>query len=132
MGIYVGEGPVHNFQLVLHDAKPTNQKAELIAGMLALYQAVKIKKSVMTDLLQVVIKTDSEYLAKSMTEWVFKWKKNGYRNARSLPVTNKKEFQDLDVLVRYLNKLDVEVLFWHVERERNREADKLANMALDG
>lgn len=132
MGIYVGEGSVHNFQLVLHDAKPTNQKAELIAGMLTLYQAVKIKKSVMTDLLQVVIKTDSGYLAKSMTEWVFKWKKNGYRNARGLPVTNKKEFQDLDVLVRYLYKLDVEVLFWHVPRERNREADKLANMALDG
>jgi ribonuclease HI len=63
---------------------------------------------------------------------VFKWKKNGYRNASGLLVTNKKEFQDLDVLVRYFNKLDVGVLFWHVPRERNREADKLANMALDG
>jgi hypothetical protein len=50
-----------------------NQKAELIAGMFALYQAVKIKKSVMTDLLQVVIKTDSEYLAKSSVQVEEEW-----------------------------------------------------------
>jgi hypothetical protein len=37
------------------------QQAELRAGFSALMQATKVERSVMTDLSQVVIKTDSEY-----------------------------------------------------------------------
>lgn len=86
----------------------------------------------MTDLSQVVIKTDSGYLAKAMTEWVFKWKKNGYRAAKGSPVTNRALFEWLDNSVRSLNDMGVQVLFWHVTRDRNREADRLANDFLDG
>jgi hypothetical protein len=35
-------------------------------------------------------------------------------------------------LIEELNGMGVEVLFWQVPRERNREADKLANAVLDG
>ena len=62
---------------------------------------------------------------------MFKWKENDYRTARASLVTNRL-FEKLDRQVAELNDMGVEMLFWHVSRERNREADKLANMALDG
>lgn len=40
-------------------------------------------------------------------------------------------FKTLDDLVLQLNDCGVEVLFWHVLRAGNREADMLANRALD-
>jgi ribonuclease HI len=80
----------------------------------------------------VVIKADSEYLVKSMTDWVEKWRDNGYENCRGLPVTNADMFRHIDAAIFELNRLGVEVQFWHVRREENREADCLANAALDG
>ena len=62
---------------------------------------------------------------------MFRWKENDCRTARASLVTNRL-FEKLDRQVAELNDMGVEMLFWHVSRERNREADKLANMALDG
>jgi ribonuclease HI len=62
---------------------------------------------------------------------VFKWKENDYRTARASLATNRL-FEKLDRQVTELNDMGVEVLFWHVPHEQNREAEKLANMALDG
>jgi ribonuclease HI len=130
---FLGKDSEHNAGGIFPgDLLNTSQKAELGAGMLALTVATKIKQVTMTDLSQVVIKTDSDYLAKAMTEWVFKWKKNGYRTAKGLPVTNRALFEWLDNSVRSLNEMGVRVLFWHVTRDRNREADRLANDFLDG
>lgn len=78
----------------------------------------------------MVIKADSEYLVKGTTEWIFKWGTNGYRTSKGTPVTNSALFQKLQALVSKLNGLNVEVLFWHVQREFNKEADELANKAL--
>jgi ribonuclease HI len=110
----------------------TNQIAELNAGITALEQAIDIlqTKALGEDPLHtVVIKADSEYLVKGMTEWVFKWEVNGYKNARRDSVKNSELFKELHKLVKVLNTSDVEVLFWHVPREMNKEADRLANQA---
>ena len=66
-------------------------------------------------------------MVKGMTEWVFKWRTNGYRNAKGTPVINADLFRRVDQKVMGLNDLGVEVLFWHVPRSRNKEADALAN-----
>jgi ribonuclease HI len=104
-----------------------------MAGIRALEQALVIQSNQINgyDLHMVVIKADSEYLVKGMTEWVFKWEKNGYRTSRGTPVANATFFKKLDNLVNELNKLNVEVRFWHVPREYNKQADMLANMALE-
>lgn len=67
-----------------------------------------------------------------MTDWIKKWRENDYTNCRGLPVTNADMFRHLNETVNDLNDMDVEVQFWHVRREENREADWLANAALDG
>lgn len=122
----------HNISEVLRSTSPhTNQKAELSAGIRALKEIADIKKKIIPDSREVVMKADSEYLVKGMTEWILKWRQNGYMNSKGLPVTNGEMFKELDNLVDELNKAGVGVLFWHVPRANNREADWLANAALD-
>jgi ribonuclease HI len=131
-GVFVGDKSKYNASFALSMTEPTNQKAELRAGICGLEKAHLIQKNGVggSKLNQVIIKADSEYLVKGMTEWMFKWEKNGYRTSRDTPVTNASLFKRLEQLVTELNKLNVEVLFWHVPRERNQEADTWANMAL--
>ncbi|KAF5120837.1 Ribonuclease H [Metarhizium anisopliae] len=131
-GVFVGHESRYNDSFILNVPNPTNQIAELRAGVRGLEQALVIKSQGLEDgdLQQVVIKADSEYLVKGMTEWVFKWEMNGYRTSRGVAVANASLFKKLQELVAELNERKVEVLFWHVPRERNKQADMWANMAL--
>lgn len=131
-GVFFGKGYNHNKSFALTEEKATNQIAELTAGILGLEQAIEMQnKSVEEEKLrQVIIKADSEYVIKGMTEWVFKWESNDYRTSKGTKVTNHVPFKKLEGLVKKLNELNVEVLFWHVPRDFNKEADKLASMAL--
>lgn len=47
------------------------------------------------------------------------------------PIKNAGLFQDLEELVGGLHLLDVEVLFWHVQRAKNEDAEFLANEAFE-
>ncbi|KAK8232840.1 ribonuclease H-like domain-containing protein, partial [Phyllosticta capitalensis] len=73
--------------LPTENATSTSQRAELSGGIAALEEAKQ---------LTLVIKTDSEYLCFGATEWIAKWKKNGWKNARGRPVANRGLFQKLD------------------------------------
>lgn len=131
-GVFVGEESQYNKSVVLEGPRATNQVAELSAGILALQQAMEIQSKWSGDepLQQVVIKADSQYLVKGMTEWVFKWKENGYRTSKGTQVTNSALFEELQGLIGQLNERGIEVLFWHVPRNWNKEADELAGKAL--
>ncbi|CZR35881.1 uncharacterized protein FPRO_03859 [Fusarium proliferatum ET1] len=134
IGVFFGETSPFNRSLLLRQVPVTNQIAELNAGIAALEQALEILRSEVLgedSLHKVIIKADSEYLVKGMTEWVFKWEVNGYKNAKRDPVKNSTLFQKLQSLIEALNASNVEVLFWHVPREMNKEADKLANQAFN-
>lgn len=80
---------------------------------------------------EVVFKTDSEYVVKGLTDWAVIWEQNGYRSAIGQPMQNRELFQRLERQINELENTGVQVLFWHVLRERNRDADYLANMAMD-
>jgi ribonuclease HI len=43
----------------------------------------------------VAIKADSEYLIKGMTEWVVKWRMNGWKTAKGRDVVNRGLFEEL-------------------------------------
>ncbi len=132
LGIFVGHNSPHNFQTKIPCVR-TNQVAELTAGILGLVVAGKvIRKEGQGELSTVVIKADSEYLVKGMTEWVVKRKMNGWKTAKGGDVVNRRFFEDLLAEVEELEDAGVTVLSWHVRREFNGEADRLANLALDG
>ena len=110
----------------------TSQTAELQACMAALDMAIIIKKdSLEEDLSQIIIKAHSDYVFKGMTEWTAKWAKNGWLNAKGLPVANGELFQHVEEKIKDLNDLGVEVLFWQVSRLQNQDADMLANSGFD-
>jgi ribonuclease HI len=131
-GVFVGDESTFNDSFILTGSNTTNQTAELRAGIRGLEQALAIRsQGVRGEILQqVVVKADSEYLVNGMTSWVFKWESNGYRTSRGTPVSNASLFRKLQDLTKELNALNVEVLFWHVPRERNKQADMWANLAL--
>ena len=79
----------------------------------------------------VVIKSDSEYVVRGLTEWLPKWKKNGWKNTRGSPVANSTHFHRVELLVEQLEQ-DISAKFWLVPRERNGMADRLAKSALEG
>ncbi len=60
-----------------------------------------------------------------MTEWVFAWKENGWRNANGGAVENKADFQALGQLIEMLEEDGLHVKFWKVGRESNIHADAL-------
>ncbi|KAH6977799.1 ribonuclease H-like domain-containing protein [Fusarium venenatum] len=135
IGVFFGQASTYNQSVLLTEPNMTNQIAELKAGILALKQAKEIVRNNALPygpLHTIVIKSDSDYLVKGMTEWVFKWETNGYKTAKRKLVENAKLFQELCALVGDLNTSNVEVLFWRVPREMNKEADRLANEAFCG
>lgn len=137
IGIYSGEDSPYNRSILLTIDQPTNQVAELSAGLFALKLAIIFAETSvplaedgeMAKLSMVVIKSDSEYLVKGMTEWILKWKENGHRNVKGRSVVNSAFFQELEEAYQELVGRGIYTLFWHVPRERNREADQLANNA---
>lgn len=79
----------------------------------------------------VVVVMDSKYVVDAMTDWIRRWRANGFRNARGAPVVNSESLKALDDMVsRLFYDHLVNVCFWHVPREYNRDADKLAAEAL--
>ena len=136
-GVFFSKSSEHNLSSVIQGSSHTNQKAELQACLMALRKVEEIHDPLAFlddepyDLNKVVVKSDSEYVVKGMTEWLPKWKKNGYRNARGKPVSNAKLFKKIDAQIDLLDELGVRCLFWLVPRGENQEADRLANRALD-
>lgn len=136
VGVFVGGGSNYNVSKLLSTVDTsTPQQAELLAAFTALKKAQRIAVDCQVygglKLYQVVIKAHSEYLVKSMTEWIFKWEKNGYKTSKGAAVSNAKMLKAIDKVIQRLNESDVEVLFWQVPKGRNQDAEKLANEALD-
>jgi ribonuclease HI len=78
----------------------------------------------------VSLYTDSEYVRLGITEWIDRWKRNGWRTADRKPVKNSDLWLRLDEAT---GQHDVE---WHWVRGHagdpgNERADELANRGLD-
>eukprot|EP01117_Protostelium_nocturnum_P008885 TRINITY_DN3187_c0_g1_i1.p1 TRINITY_DN3187_c0_g1~~TRINITY_DN3187_c0_g1_i1.p1 ORF type:complete len:307 (-),score=102.22 TRINITY_DN3187_c0_g1_i1:50-970(-) len=134
IGVYFGEGDAQNISNVFRDVEPTNQKAELVAGIRALetvYVKVATTKPKWNEEEEIVIQSDSEYLVKGMNEWIVNWKKNSFKKSNGKPVANKEYYKRLDELVVILGLFGAKVRFEHIPRAQNKEADKLANDCLD-
>ncbi|KAK7742284.1 hypothetical protein SLS53_004427 [Cytospora paraplurivora] len=112
----------------------SRQRGELSAAISALRTVSRIFEQGLTGngpLARVIIKTDSEYLAKGATEWVFTWSQNGWIMCENPRV------KDWDLWEQLLNVLDyiksvlgVEVAFWWVPARWNSDARSLAGVGL--
>ncbi|KAF9046007.1 ribonuclease H-like protein [Hymenopellis radicata] len=143
IGIVTGSTPDQRWSIpITQDIDPisprTNQRAELLA---AIY-GVKVIKSEISAIdmryarhrpkdkrPRVVLMTDSTYVQKGVTEWLPKWKANGWRGSKGKEPSNLDLFQRLDHMITTLEKAGILCGIHLIERYYNREADALAKQA---
>lgn len=110
---------------------PTNQRAEITAIILALEQALeKLEELDTNPYLDVKIYSDSRYAIGCMTNWIYKWARNGWINAAGNKVVNRDLIQEAsDLNNRLKEEGDVEYIW--IPREENQLADRLCNEHMD-
>ena len=99
----------------------TNNRMELMAAIMALES---LKRPC-----HVVLHTDSVYVKEGITNWITRWKRNGWRTSNKKPVKNVDLWQRLD---EALSRHDVD---WrwvkgHAGDPGNELADELARAGL--
>ncbi|HEX5486800.1 MULTISPECIES: ribonuclease HI [Limnobacter] len=120
-GAYLQSGQ-HVKELCGGEAHTTNNRMELMAVIAGLNS---LKKRCSVD-----VYLDSQYVRKGITEWMPKWKLNGWRTADKKPVKNADLWQTLDeASVRHLIR-------WHWVKGHsgvpgNEKADQLANLGVE-
>ena len=79
---------------------------------------------------EIEITTDSKYVKNGITNWIFNWKKNGWKTASKKTVKNKELWVELDNLIQK-HSITWKWVKGHSGHEENERADRLANMAIE-
>lgn len=95
----------------------TNNRMELQACIEAL--------SALKEQCEVVIRTDSQYVKKGITEWMKKWQKNGWKTAKNGPVLNMDLWMALDEIAA-CHSIEWEWVRGHNGDPMNERADILS------
>ena len=104
----------------------TNNQMELTAPIEALKY---IKKHKITKPIEFF--SDSKYVILGITEWIFNWQKNNWRNAAKKPVLNRELWEELYELTKELKPTWTYVK-GHNEDKWNERADEIATSFADG
>ncbi len=98
-------------------AATTNNRMELMAAIAALEALTRPSK--------VTLSTDSVYLCDGITDWIRRWKVNGWRTAARKPVKNVDLWQRLDTALG-AHEVDWRWVKGHAGDPGNERADALA------
>ena len=102
------------------DPKTTNNRMELTAVIRGL--------KALTEPSEVQLSIDSQYVQLGISEWIHKWKRNGWRTAAKKDVLNKDLWVELDALVSQ-HKIKWEWVKGHAQHADDNRCDELANRA---
>ena len=102
-----------------YEPETTNNRMELQA-VLAILKYLK-SLPLHPDL---TIRTDSKYLINGLSDWMIKWKKNGWRTAAGKPVLNQDLWKLLDKA--RLNNVGLEFVKGHSGDQDNERVDEIA------
>ncbi len=103
------------------EAQTTNNRMELMAVIRAL-EALKHPS-------RVRVTTDSQYVHKGISEWVRKWKRNGWKTADRKAVKNDDLWKELDELASR-HHIEWHWVRGHAGHPENERADRLANQGI--
>ena len=111
----------HEKELHGGEAQTTNNRMELMAVIQAL-EALKRPSPVR-------ITTDSQYVKRGVTEWMARWKRNGWLTAERQAVKNRDLWERLDrALARH--QVQWQWVRGHAGHPENERADGLANRGI--
>ncbi|QSZ28885.1 hypothetical protein DSL72_003390 [Monilinia vaccinii-corymbosi] len=118
---------LHSFE----SPAPTNQRAEITAIILAQSEALGEYDSLIGfHGLHIKIYSDSRYAVNCMNEWIYRWRENGWQNARGARVVNRdliEEADDLDTELKHRGRVEY---IW-IPRDANQDADQACNKCMD-
>ncbi len=104
------------------EAQTTNNRMELLAAIAAL-EALKRPS-------RVRLATDSQYLMRGITEWLPRWKRNGWVTAGREPVKNRDLWQRLErALERH--RVHWQWVRGHAGHPENERVDRAARAAIE-
>lgn len=104
------------------EPETTNNRMELMAAIQSLES--------LTRACPVELTTDSNYVKNGISDWMKKWKKNGWRTANKKPVKNIDLWQRLDQAVQR-HSVEWHWVKGHSGHPENERADQLANLGID-
>lgn len=104
------------------EPETTNNRMELMAAIQSLES--------LTRACPVELTTDSNYVKNGISDWMEKWKKNGWRTANKKPVKNIDLWQRLDQAVQR-HSVEWHWVKGHSGHPENERADQLANLGID-
>jgi ribonuclease HI len=78
---------------------------------------------------KVIIHTDSRYVMDGVTQWMKRWKKNGWKTADKKPVKNEELWRELDELCAR-HEVHWRWIRGHSGHDENERADALARAAI--
>ena len=81
---------------------------------------------------RLVIATDSEYVTKGATEWIHTWAKKGWQTSKGTVVKNQDMWMELTNQILKYRQRGMEVIFWRIPRDCNKEADRAAKEGARG
>ena len=105
------------------ERETTNNRMELMAAIASLEQLKKPSR--------VRLVTDSDYLRQGITDWIHRWRRNGWRTAQKKPVKNADLWQRLDAAMQR-HEVTFEWVRGHTGHPENERADDLARRAVPG
>ncbi len=103
------------------EAETTNNRMELLAAIHAL-EALE-RPSTLT------VVTDSAYVKGGITQWMFGWKKNGWKTSTRKPVKNEDLWRRLDA-AQARHQVTWEWVKGHAGHPENEKADELARAGM--
>jgi ribonuclease HI len=112
----------HQKELKGGEATTTNNRMELLAAIEALDA---LKRPSVVDL-----HTDSQYLRQGITQWIARWKVNGWKTADRNPVKNADLWQRLDQ-ARTRHAINWHWVKGHAGHPENERADALARAGME-
>jgi len=106
----------------------TNNQMELTAPIEAL-KYISARQDLAESSSEIV--SDSKYVILGITEWIFNWQKNNWRNAAKKPVVNRELWEELYALTQEL-KPKWTYVKGHNEDKYNDRADLIATSFAEG
>lgn len=104
------------------EARTTNNRMELLAAISGL--------AALKEPCRVTLTTDSQYVRRGITEWIGKWKRNGWVTSSKKAVKNADLWKKLD-LEAGRHEVQWKWIRGHAGHRENEIADGLANRAID-
>ncbi|KAJ6642245.1 Ribonuclease H1 [Pseudolycoriella hygida] len=125
LGVYFGEGHALNVAKPV-SGRATNNCGEIQASTLAIQLAGDCGVT------KLCINTDSQFLIKSITDWIVGWKKNNWKLKTGKPVKNVVDFKALDSMTaKYPMTIKWNYVKAHCGIVGNERADALAKQGGD-